>query len=56
MLKKATIIFAKTSSKLDWDSLDNKPVKLIFMIAMPLLGDDTRLKSLGNFSIVFNWS
>lgn len=49
-VKKATIIFAKTSSKLDWDSLDNKPVKLIFMIAMPLLSDDTHLKALATLA------
>lgn len=49
-VKKPAIIFARITKGLEWESLDNKPVKLIFLIAMPYEGDDTHLKALATLS------
>lgn len=48
-VKKPTIVFARVDN-LEWESLDNQPVKLIFLIAMPLTGDDEHLKALAKLS------
>lgn len=34
-VKEASVIFARSEKGLDWESLDNEPVHLIFMIAVP---------------------
>lgn len=34
-VKEVTLVFAKTSQPIDWDSLDNEPIDKIFLMAIP---------------------
>ena len=42
-------MFAK-AGELEWDSLDGKPVEIIFMIGVPMEGGNTHLKILATLS------
>lgn len=48
-VKIPTILFAKVND-IDWQSMDNKPVKLVFMIAMPLDAGSDHLQALAKLS------
>lgn len=45
-VKEATVVVGKSSKGIEWESLDDKPVNLIFLIAVPENGGDEHLKIL----------
>lgn len=49
-VKAPTVLFAKSKSGVDFDSLDGQPTYLIFMIAVPDGAEDTHLKTLAALS------
>lgn len=49
-VKKATILFAKSTPGVDFEALDGRPVHLFFMIAAPAGANDTHLKALASLS------
>lgn len=51
-IKEARIIFARSEQGIDWQALDQKPVKMIFMIAAPTAGNNEHLRALAKLSTV----
>ena len=49
-VKEASIVFGKSSEGIDFDSLDEKPAYLFFLIAVPVKSDDIHLKALSEIS------
>ncbi|MFY0760907.1 fructose PTS transporter subunit IIA [Metabacillus dongyingensis] len=50
-VKTASIIVGKTTNEIDWNSLDDKPVTFIIMLAIPAVeGDTTHLQILAALS------
>ncbi|HHY80103.1 MAG TPA: PTS sugar transporter subunit IIA [Thermoanaerobacter sp.] len=50
-VKEAMIVFGKTSKGIEWDSLDGKPVNLIFLLGVPEENvDNVHLKILSQLS------
>ncbi|USK28885.1 PTS sugar transporter subunit IIA [Metabacillus hrfriensis] len=50
-VKTASIIIGKTTNEIDWNSLDDKPVTMIIMLAIPAIeGDTTHLQILAALS------
>ena len=49
-IKKPTILFMKLKESVEWNSLDNKPVNMVFAIAMPNNSGNDHLKSIANIS------
>ena len=49
-VKKPTILFIKLKNEVEWNSLDNKPVSMVFAIAMPNNSGDKHLKSIADIS------
>lgn len=45
-VKETTVVVGKSSTGISWESLDNNPVNLVFLIAVPENGEDTHLKIL----------
>jgi fructose-specific phosphotransferase system IIA component len=49
-VKKASIVFGKSEKGIDYDSIDEEPAYLFFLIAVPIGADDTHLKALSEIS------
>ncbi|MGR3741871.1 PTS fructose transporter subunit IIABC [Companilactobacillus sp. DQM5] len=49
-VKRATVLFAKSNTGVDFDSLDGQPVSLFFMIAAPEGADNIHLQALAQLS------
>ncbi len=49
-VNEATVLFAKSTNGVDYDSLDGQPAFLFFMIAAPEGANDTHLQALANLS------
>lgn len=49
-INKARVLFAKSKSGIEYNSLDNKPVYLFFMITAPAGADNTHLQALAKLS------
>lgn len=49
-VKKVSICFARSKKGVDFESLDGKPVHLIFMLAAPINSDGDYLKALAKLS------
>lgn len=49
-VNEATVVFAKSTNGIDYDSLDGQPAHLFFMIAAPEGANDTHLQALANLS------
>lgn len=50
-VKKSTIVFAKTKNNIEWNSLDDKPVNIIFLLAIKDEDkSDNHLKLLSNIA------
>ena len=49
-VKKPAVMFARSIKGIDYDSIDNKPAHLFFMIAVPENSDQTHLKVLAELS------
>lgn len=49
-IKKARVLFAKSEKGVDFDSLDQQPVYLFFMITAPAGADNTHLQALAKLS------
>jgi len=49
-VNEATVLFAKSTNGIDYDSLDGQPAHLFFMIAAPEGANDTHLQALANLS------
>ncbi|GKQ42771.1 PTS fructose transporter subunit IIC [Companilactobacillus sp. RD055328] len=49
-VNRATVLFAKSKSGVDFDALDGQPVKLFFMIAAPEGADNVHLQALAQLS------
>ncbi|CCI84321.1 PTS system, fructose-specific enzyme II [Lactobacillus pasteurii DSM 23907 = CRBIP 24.76] len=49
-INKARVLFAKSSKGIDYNSLDNAPVNLFFMITAPAGADNTHLQALAKLS------
>ncbi|MBJ6744853.1 PTS sugar transporter subunit IIA [Streptococcus sp. 121] len=49
-VKEAVVLFAKSATGLDYESLDGQPTKLFFMIAAPEGANDTHLAALADLS------
>lgn len=49
-VNEATVLFAKSTNGVDYDSLDGQPAHLFFMIAAPEGANDTHLQALANLS------
>ena len=49
-VKEATVLFAKSSKGVDYESLDGQPTDLFFMIAAPEGANDTHLAALAELS------
>ncbi|MBM6614538.1 PTS sugar transporter subunit IIA [Desemzia sp. RIT804] len=49
-VKEATVLFAKSTSGIDYNSLDGQPAYLFFMIAAPEGANDVHLEALANLS------
>ncbi|MDO4667262.1 MAG: fructose-specific PTS transporter subunit EIIC [Streptococcus sp.] len=49
-VKEATVLFAKSNSGVDYESLDGQPTNLFFMIAAPEGANDTHLAALAELS------
>lgn len=49
-VKKATVLFAKSSKGIDYKALDGQPTYLFFMIAAPEDANDTHLQALASLS------
>ena len=49
-VKEAVVLFAKSASGLDYESLDGQPTDLFFMIAAPEGANDTHLAALADLS------
>lgn len=49
-VNEATVVFAKSTDGIDYDSLDGQPAHLFFMIAAPEGANDTHLQALANLS------
>lgn len=49
-VKRATVLFAKSNSGVDFNSLDGQPVSLFFMIAAPEGADNVHLQALAQLS------
>ena len=47
-VNEATVLFAKSTNGVDYDSLDGQPAHLFFMIAAPEGANDTHLQALAN--------
>ena len=47
-VKEATVLFAKSSKGVDYESLDGQPTDLFFMIAAPEGANDTHLAALAD--------
>lgn len=50
LVKKASIVFGKSRSGIDYNSMDKKPAHLFFLIAVPENSDDLHLKVLAQLS------
>lgn len=51
-IQKAVIIFGRSQTGVEWESFDNQPAKLIFMIAAPTGAGSEHLKALARLSKV----
>ena len=51
-IKQAAIIFGRSTQGIDWDSFDQQPAQLIFMIATPENGGQEHLQALAQLSSV----
>lgn len=49
-VKRATVLFAKSETGVDFDALDGQPVQLFFMIAAPEGANNTHLQALASLS------
>lgn len=49
-VKRATVLFAKSETGVDFDALDGQPVQLFFMIAAPEGANNTHLQALSSLS------
>nr|WP_244445078.1 fructose-specific PTS transporter subunit EIIC [Oceanobacillus jeddahense] len=49
-VKEPTVLFAKSKTGIDYDSLDGQPAHLFFMIAVPEGGNDTHLQTIAALS------
>ncbi|MDK2917770.1 MAG: nitrogen system component [Candidatus Petromonas sp.] len=49
-VKKASIAFGRKNKGIDFDSLDGKPAKMFFLIAVPEASNDVHLKILSKLS------
>ena len=49
-VKEATVLFAKSNKRVDYESLDGQPTDLFFMIAAPEGANDTHLAALAELS------
>jgi len=49
-VRETALVFARSSDGIDFDSMDGKPVHLLFMIAVPDEVSDDHLKILGTIS------
>jgi nitrogen PTS system EIIA component len=49
-VKEASIVFGKSEKGIDFNSLDDEPAFLFFLIAVPLGADDTHLRALSKIS------
>ncbi|WP_243128242.1 PTS sugar transporter subunit IIA [Clostridium niameyense] len=45
-VKEPTVVVGKSSKGIEWESLDDEPVNLVFLIAVPEKGGDEHLKIL----------
>lgn len=50
LIKKPTVVFAKSKSGVDFESMDQKPAHLFFLIATPEQGETGHLEILANLS------
>ncbi|MGN8809243.1 PTS sugar transporter subunit IIA [Absicoccus porci] len=50
-VKKASIVYAKLAQDIDWESLDEKPVQLVIMLAVPETQGDVHLKILSELAM-----
>ncbi|MBM7624170.1 PTS sugar transporter subunit IIA [Sporohalobacter salinus] len=50
VVKEPALVFAKTEEGIEFDSLDEQPAKIFFMIAVPKTGTDDHLKILAQLS------
>ncbi|OCL28564.1 PTS fructose transporter subunit IIA [Orenia metallireducens] len=50
VVKEPTLVFAKSEQGVDFDSFDDQPVKILFMIAVPEGKNDEHLKVLAQLS------
>lgn len=46
----ASIVFGRSKTGVDYESMDEKPAYLFFLIAVPEKSDDTHLRALGEIS------
>lgn len=51
-IKEAVIVFARCEAGLAWEALDNQPVKLVYLIAVPAGSDNAHLQALSQLSSV----
>lgn len=49
-VKEACIVFGKSNSGVDYESMDDEPAYLFFLIAVPMESDDIHLRALAEIS------
>lgn len=49
-VQRSAIAIASLENEIDWDSLDGKPVKYVFLLAIPESGDQEHLKVLSEIA------
>ncbi|KRL96849.1 PTS system, fructose-specific IIA component [Liquorilactobacillus satsumensis DSM 16230 = JCM 12392] len=50
VVSKAAVAVASTANPIDWNALDDKPVKYIFLLAVPEKSDNTHLELLSELA------